>query len=75
MQHQSGRNIGRVDRAASRAASNQGLGLIKQGRGIVLPPHVVGDREDPKYFAQHSPVGPEASIQMSRTPKGRAGRD
>ncbi len=68
VQHQAGGDLGGVDRAPGGAAAGLGLGLREQGPGIMLPPLLLGDRQHPDHFPQHSPIDPAAATVLHRPP-------
>ena len=59
MHHETGGEVGRVDRAAGGALTGLRFGRVEQRGGVVVAADGVGGGQDPKDFAQHAAVAPE----------------
>ena len=70
--HQSGSDVGGVDRGFGGTRSGLGFGLVEQRRGVVLSGHRVGSGEDSHRFAQHAAVAPELATVADGSPDGGA---
>lgn len=72
MQHESGCDVGGVDRRARGAAAWFGFSLVEQSRGVMVAIRGVRHGQDAHDLAQHSAVGPEAAHRGHRFPNRRA---
>ncbi len=75
MQHESGRDVGSVDRRARGTAAWFGFGLVEQRRSVMVAVRRVCHGQDSHDLAQHSAVGPEVARRGHRFPDRRARGD